>query len=88
MQKSDVARMREQIDAEIEAMNLAMKGFAVVASHKVIQHHMTRLGGHAQRLIEAIGPEQAIPEIVEKMNGLQTREVRQEEQTDRSQEAP
>lgn len=56
---SEVARIRQQIEAECEAMRLAMYGYAVVASHKVIENRYKSLGKRQEELEQHVGKEEA-----------------------------
>ncbi|HZO72396.1 MAG TPA: hypothetical protein VFB60_09350 [Ktedonobacteraceae bacterium] len=63
---SEVARLREQITAEIEAMHRGFKSFAVgVARHEFIRARMERIGGHQDLLAEHLGPEDAATFVCE-----------------------
>ncbi len=62
---SEVARLRRQIALECEAMRLAMDGYAVVASHEIIEQRYTNLG-HAQAdLAQFVGKEEATRIVLE-----------------------
>lgn len=63
---SEVARIRAQIDCEIEAMRQA-QGYAVVARHDIITHRYENLTACFERLAAKIGEATAIAEIVQKM---------------------
>lgn len=57
---SDVARLRQQIEQEVEAMQRGFMGYAAgVARHDFIKAKMERIGGHQDKLAENIGVEQA-----------------------------
>ena len=62
---SEVARIRQQIEAECEAMRLAMYGYAVVASHKVIENRYNSLGKRQEELEQHVGKEEANAIVVE-----------------------
>jgi hypothetical protein len=67
--KSEVARLREQIELEYEASRLALYGPAMgIARHEIIQAHMANAQQYGQRLIEQIGPDEALPIIVAAMD--------------------
>ncbi len=56
---SEIARIREQIERECEAMNLALYGYATVASHKVIEQKYNNLGRHREKLEKHVSKEEA-----------------------------
>lgn len=66
--QSEVARLREQIDLEIEAMARMRDGFAMVASHAIISHRYNRLGGLCEQLGRHIGTDEAYTWTAERMN--------------------
>ena len=61
MQKSEVARILQQIDQEYQASKLGLEGFASgAARHDFIQQKTENIGKHHEHLAEIVGPEQAI----------------------------
>ncbi len=54
---SEVARLREQLDAECEAARQAMHGFAEVAKHAIITARMENVGRIHEELRGKIGEE-------------------------------
>jgi hypothetical protein len=56
---SEVARLLEQIERECEAMRLALHGYAVVASHQIIEQKYNNLGKHQDDLEQHVGKEEA-----------------------------
>ncbi|HLJ33776.1 MAG TPA: hypothetical protein VKU38_09005 [Ktedonobacteraceae bacterium] len=62
---SEIARIREQIERECEAMNLALYGYATVASHKIIEQKYNNLGRHRENLEKHIGKEEAGKVMIE-----------------------
>ena len=56
---SEVARLRRQIELECEAMKQALYGYAVVASHDVINHKYDNLGRYQEELEQHVGQEEA-----------------------------
>lgn len=60
MSASEVARLRQQIDREIEASRLAMNGYATVSSHEIITHHYKVLGTCLEQLQARIGDKAAV----------------------------
>ena len=61
---SEIARLKQQIELECEAMRLAMTGFRTTASHEIIHHQFDRLGEHYEQLGELIGPQAAIETVI------------------------
>ncbi|MBE3561316.1 MAG: hypothetical protein IMW89_19160 [Ktedonobacteraceae bacterium] len=62
---SEVAKLRELIERQCEAMKLAMSGFARTASHEIIQRRYLSLGETQQRLAQEIGEQEAAKVMVE-----------------------
>ncbi|MHB8596036.1 MAG: hypothetical protein ACYDER_04410 [Ktedonobacteraceae bacterium] len=62
---SEVARIREQIERECEAMNLALYGYATVASHKIIEQKYNNLGRHRENLEKHVSKEEAGKILIE-----------------------
>ena len=62
---SEVARLREQIELECEAMRLALHGFASVASHRAIEQKYNALGQHQEALEQLVGKEEASSIVIE-----------------------
>jgi hypothetical protein len=61
---SEVAQLREQIEAECQAMR-HLAGFRQMASHEIITAAYNRLGEHHDRLIKLVGQQKAAEVIVE-----------------------
>lgn len=60
MSKSEVARLRTQIELELEAVNRGMNGLAIGrARHDFIQTRMQRIGAYQHTLACEIGEEAA-----------------------------
>jgi hypothetical protein len=60
MYESEVARLRLQIEMELEAMQRGLYGLALgAARHEFIRRRMDRLGRCQQRLALQVGEEQA-----------------------------
>jgi hypothetical protein len=57
--QSDVARLREQIEREYEAMQQAMYGPAMVARHDIISHSYEAVGTYRNKLTCIVGNDQA-----------------------------
>ena len=62
---SEVARLRKQIELECEAMKQALYGYAIVASHDVINHKYDNLGRYQEELEQHMGKEEANVIVVE-----------------------
>ncbi len=61
MCESEVARLRSQIEKELEAMQNGLYGLALgSARHEFIRRRMDCLGGYQQRLAGQLGEEQAM----------------------------
>jgi len=56
---SEVARLREQIARECEAMQRGMTGFALVGKHEIIQRRYEAIGQHQDRLETLVGKTEA-----------------------------
>lgn len=67
---SEVARLRQQIEAECEALRLAMYGYAAVSSHKVISHRYRLLDRYREQLATHVGEEQATDMMNETYNQI------------------
>jgi hypothetical protein len=69
---SEVKRLMEQIELECQAMQLAMHGYAVVASHEVIRRRYDAIGRYQTELEKHVGEEEAnrlVYETYEKVLG-------------------
>jgi hypothetical protein len=63
---SEVARLRQRIEDEIESMQRGFAAFAAgVARHEFIKVRMERIGGHQDELAERVGPTQAADIVCE-----------------------
>lgn len=67
---SEVARLRQQIEAECQAM-LHLAGFRQTASHEMITAAYDRLGEHHDQLVKLLGQQQAAEMIVEALGGME-----------------
>ena len=56
---SGVVQLRRQIERECEAMKQALCGYAVVASHDIINHKYDNLGRYQDELEQHVGKEEA-----------------------------
>lgn len=71
MNVSEVARLREQVRLEYEAMMRGLHGFAEgAAMHKFISARMARVGTYHDELAKEIGKEQATQIIGELYNKI------------------
>ncbi len=60
MHKSEVARVREEIELQLEAMRRGMYGFASgTARHDFVRARMDRIGEYRQKLTDHIGEQNA-----------------------------
>ena len=59
MNQSEVARLKEQIEAEITALHLLMHGPAIVSKHELINHTYQHLGCYQQQLARHVGTDAA-----------------------------
>jgi hypothetical protein len=55
LSKSEVARLRQQIEQEIASMHLLMNGPAIVSKHTLITHKYRNLGAYQQELTQLVG---------------------------------
>lgn len=62
---SEVAQLRAQIEAEIEAMKLAMDGPRIAAPHAIIAARFSSLENHTSQLAEHMGHEKAVEVVCE-----------------------
>lgn len=66
MPQSDVARILRQIEQEYQASKLGLTGLASgTARHDFINAHAENIGKQHEKLVELIGPEQAISIIAD-----------------------
>jgi hypothetical protein len=56
---SEVAHLRQQITLECEALNRALYGPAIAASHAVITQRYKRIDGYYDRLVTLLGEQGA-----------------------------
>ncbi len=63
--KSEVARLRERIEQECQAMRAGLTGYAVVSSHDAINHKYDAIGGYQQQLEPLVGADEAARMTVE-----------------------
>ncbi len=60
MSTSEIAQLRQRIEQEIIAARLAMNGYATVARHEVITHHLSVVGECFEHLTILVGEQAAI----------------------------
>ena len=58
--KSEVARLRHQMEQECEALHRGLYGLASVAAHEIIRYRYQALGDCADELAKHVGQEQAV----------------------------
>ncbi len=63
--RSEVARLRQQIEEESEAMRLALYGLATVAKHEFITRKYEAIGAFQEELSAHLGEQQATQIMVE-----------------------
>ena len=63
--KSEVARIRQQITDEYESAKRGLGAYAAVASHEVIKLKMERIRACHEELEKLVGPAEAIKIIYE-----------------------
>ena len=63
--KSEVARLRERIEQECQAMKGGLTGYAVVSNHDAINHKYDALGRYQQQLAPLVGTEEAARVVVD-----------------------
>lgn len=69
--QSEVARLREQIEKEYQASQLALAGPAWVGRHAFLTKKQENIGEHFESLADVLGSKQeAMKVIVEVMAGL------------------
>lgn len=65
-QKSELAQILERIDQEYQAAQYGLEGFASGTSrHDFINRKMENIGKDHSRLIELVGPDEAIALVVQ-----------------------
>jgi hypothetical protein len=62
--QSEIAQLIGRIESEVNAMHLAMDGFASVARHDIINHRFENLGVCFEELAGQIGEQAAIETII------------------------
>lgn len=62
---SEIARLKQQIALECEAMKQAMDGFRMTASHEIINYQYSSIGIIQEQLATLIGEDEAAQVMVE-----------------------
>ena len=62
--KSEVARLRQRLELECEAMHRGLYGLASVAAHEIIRHRYQAIGDCADELAKHLGEKQATEIVV------------------------
>ena len=57
--QSEIARLREQIELETQAMQQALNGPSVSGSHEIINHRYDAIGQLHNQLVPLVGDEEA-----------------------------
>src|SRR5947209_10561633 len=70
MSKSEIARLRQQIELESAAMKLALYGFAAVGKHEFISHKYDAIGKCQEQLERLVGEEKASDITIESYNHI------------------
>src|SRR2546423_10323979 len=66
---SEIARLREQIEKEADALRLLSTGFKSTASHHIIEKAYDNLGRMQERLGQLIGESAAVRVVVSALGG-------------------
>jgi hypothetical protein len=67
---SEVAALRQKIEAECYAINLMLNGFAQVADHRTISHKYEALKQYQEQLGEIVGQQAAVEITTELYNRI------------------
>jgi hypothetical protein len=65
MSSSEVARLREQIAREIQAMRAALDGYAVVSRHDLINRPYEQIGTSVEQLQQHIPIDEALQMVMD-----------------------
>ena len=68
MDRSEVAKLRQQLDEICTAMHRGLNGYASVGKHAVITHKYEMLGKTQELLALYVGKEQAFQEVLDALN--------------------
>lgn len=66
--RSEVARLREQIETVCGAMNQMLSGYAITSRHDIINHRYNTLGSYQEELETFVGEQQALEIVIETYN--------------------
>ncbi|GCF07250.1 hypothetical protein [Dictyobacter arantiisoli] len=66
--RSEVRRLRDQIETVCRAMNQMLSGYAVTARHDIINHRYSTLGTYQEELETLVGEQQALDIVIEAYN--------------------
>ncbi len=72
---SEVARIRNQIEAEYVAAQRGLQGYAIVSRHQFITTCMDNMGRYHRQLVEIVGETEAT-DIVAQVFGMEPGETR------------
>ena len=67
---SEVAKIRARIEQEIEAMNMAMQGYAVTARHDIMNNRYAELETCKEQLAPYRGEQGALEVIIQALDTL------------------
>jgi len=65
MAGSEIARLKQQIATEVDAMRQAMTGYATVGRHQIINHRFANLEQHMTQLSGEVGKQRAIEVVID-----------------------
>lgn len=64
---SDVARLRQQIDMEIQSMTQALTGYRATSRHEIINHYLANICGYLDSLPDGAEKQQFVEETLEEL---------------------
>ena len=67
---SEVAKIRARIDQEIEAMNIAIRGYTLTARHDIINNRYAELETCKEQLTPYLGEQGALEVIIQALDNL------------------
>ncbi len=68
MSTSEVARLREKIELEIQAMRAARDGYAVVSRHELIHQKYEQIGVYVDQLQQHMGFHEVLQMVEDALN--------------------